>query len=131
MAATPSTENERIVLEFLGLWEKRDVSLLLPFFTPTGSYIDTPLPPRHGIDEIKAYIEAVFGGFSVRIETLKIASAGDLVFTERIDYLGAEGKPEVALPVAGVMEMKDGKIDQWREYLDLATAEEGLGIKMK
>ena len=29
------------------------------------------------------------------------------------------------------MEMRDGKIAFWRDYLDLRTAEEGLGIKIR
>jgi limonene-1,2-epoxide hydrolase len=106
---------------------------MLSFFTPDASYIDMPLPPRHGLEAIRAYMEQVFGAFSVRIETLKIASNDDVVFTERIDYLGLNGsdKPEVPLPVAGVMEMQNGKIAAWREYLDLRTAEDGLGITIK
>ena len=34
----------------------------------------------------------------------------------------------VPLPVTGVMEMRDGRIAQWRDYLDLGTAERGLGL---
>ena len=134
MSARTRTTDEQTVLEFLGAWEHQDVDHMLSFFTPDASYIDMPLPPRHGLDEIRAYIEQVFGAFSVRIETLKIASNDDgVIFTERVDYLGLNGsdQPEVPLPVAGVMEMRDGKIAAWREYLDLRTAEDGLGIKIK
>jgi limonene-1,2-epoxide hydrolase len=134
MPATANTDDERAVLEFLGAWEHQDVDHLLSFFTTDASYIDMPLPPRHGLDEIRAYIEQVFGAFSVRIVTDRIASNPDGdVFTERIDYLGLNGsdRPEVPLPVAGIMEMRDGKIANWREYLDLRTAEEGLGITIK
>jgi len=56
-----------------------------------------------------------------------------VIFTERVDYLGLNGsdQPEVPLPVTGVMEMRDGKLAAWREYLDLRTAEDGLGITIK
>lgn len=127
------TEDERFVLRFLDLWEKQDVDAMLACFTEDASYIDMPLPPRHGIAEIRTYIEQVFSAFSVRIETLHIASAGSVVFTERVDYLALNGaaKPALPLPVVGVMEMRDGKIFAWRDYLDLRTVEEGLGIAIR
>lgn len=127
------SEDERAVLRFLDLWERQDVDAMLACFTSDASYIDMPLPPRHGADEIRAYIERVFAAFSVRIETLHIASSGNVVFTERVDYLAlndASTSP-VPLPVTGVMEMRDGKIAVWRDYLDLRTAEEGLGITIR
>lgn len=127
------TEDERFVLRFLDLWEKQDVDAMLACFTEDASYIDMPLPPRRGTAEIRAYIDQVFSAFSVRIETLHIASAGSVVFTERVDYLALNGaaKPALPLPVVGVMEMRDGKILSWRDYLDLRTAEEGLGIAIR
>ena len=127
------TEDERFVLRFCDLWQKQDVDAMLSCFTEDASYIDMPLPPRQGKAEIRTYIEQVFSGFGVRIETLHIASAGNVVFTERVDYLGLHGaaKPPVPLPVVGVMEMRDGKIFAWRDYFDLRTAEEGLGITIR
>ncbi|MCK9285767.1 MAG: nuclear transport factor 2 family protein [Rhodocyclaceae bacterium] len=127
------TDDERFVLRFLDFWEKQDVDAMLACFTEDASYIDMPLPPRRGNTEIRTYIEQVFSAFSVRIETLHIASAGNVVFTERVDYLALNGaaKPPVPLPVVGVMEMRGGKIFAWRDYLDLRTAEEGLGIPIR
>ena len=127
------SDDERFVLRFLDLWQQQDVDAMLACFTEDASYIDMPLPPRRGIAEIRAYIAQVFSAFSVRIETLHIASAGNVVFTERIDVLALNGaaRPPVALPVVGVMEMRNGKIFAWRDYLDLLTVEEGLGMTMR
>ena len=126
------TADEAFVLDFLDMWEREDVEAMLACFTPDGSYIDMPLPPRHGKEEIETYIRAVFGGFAVRIETLAIASRGNMVFTERVDHLTLKdgSRPPVPLPVTGVMELRDGRIYAWREYLDLATAERGLGVRI-
>ena len=91
-----------------------------------------PLPPRCGKAAIREYVEAIFAAFSVHIETLRIASAGDVVFTERVDVLTMnEGGRSVALPVTGVMEFVDGRIALWRDYFDLGTAEDGLGIVIR
>lgn len=127
-----NSPDERAVLGFLDMWERQDVEGLVDFFADDGSYIDMPLPPRHGKAAIRDYIERIFTAFSVRIETLHIASAGNVIFTERVDYLAAnDGSTTVPLPVTGVMEMKNGKIAIWRDYLDLRTAEEGLGITIR
>ena len=117
------SEDERFVLRFLDLWDKQDVEAMLACFTEDASYIDMPLPSRHGIAAIRTYIEQIFSGFGVRIETLLIASAGNIIFTERVDYLALNGadKAPVALPVDGVMEIRNGKIFAWRDYFDLAT----------
>jgi len=135
MPLTPAdgkTAYERAVLEFLDRWERQDVDGMVDFFIDGGSYIDMPLPPRHGKAAIREYIERIFTAFSVRIETLHIASSGNVVFTERVDYLAAtDGSASVPLPVTGVMEMSGGKIAVWRDYLDLRTAEEGLGLTIR
>lgn len=126
-------ENEKVVRNFLDLWQKQDVDAMIGCFTQDASYIDMPLPPRHGLAEIRCYIEQVFSAFSVMIDTRNIASVGDLVFTERVDVLRRHGSEaaSVGLPVVGVMEMRAGKIACWRDYFDLRTAEEGLGIKIR
>lgn len=129
---TGLSADELFVLDFLDMWDAEDVDGMLACFTPDGSYIDMPLPPRNGKAEIDAYIRAVFGAFAVRIETFAIASKGSTIFTERVDHLtlkDGSGK-SVPLPVTGVMELRDGKIHKWREYLDLATAERGLGLQI-
>lgn len=91
-----------------------------------------PLPARHGLSEVRTYIDGVFSAFAVEIDTLAVASSGSFVFTERIDHLrlhatGAHCPP----PIAGVVEMRDGKIAKWRDYLDVLTAEAGLGIRLR
>lgn len=126
-------DDEAMVLEFLDHWESGNVDVLLRYFAQGASYIDMPLPPRHGMDQIRAYLDSVFSAFAVRIETLSIASRDRIIFTERVDYLRSNADPSIVvpLPVTGVMEVRDGKILAWRDYLDLRTAEEGLGIPIR
>lgn len=128
MSAEPQNAIEQLVLEFFAHWEHRTVDTIVDYFDPDGSYIDMPLPPRHGQDAIRAYLHEIFAAFTVRVETLHIASRGELVFTERVDYLLRPDQPSVDLPVAGVMRVRDGKILEWRDYLDLKTVESGLSV---
>ena len=47
------------------------------------------------------------------------AAAGDIVFNERLDRFEI-GDRWVEISVAGVWEVRDGKIQLWRDYFDLA-----------
>ena len=136
MPLTPAdgrTDDERTVLRFMDMWKAQDVDGMLACFTDDAHYIDMPLPPRRGSSEIRAYIEGIFTAFRVEIDTMHIASSGNVVFTERVDHLilNDGSRPSVPLPVTGVIEMKDGKIHRWRDYLDLGTAEQGLGLTIR
>jgi limonene-1,2-epoxide hydrolase len=46
-----------------------------------------------------------------------------VVFNERTDRITLNGRP-VTLPIAGVFEMREGRIVAWREYFDLTPAKE-------
>jgi len=54
-----------------------------------------------------------------------VASRGDVVLTERVRFV--VGGKEIALPVAGVFEVRDGKIAAWRDYFDMASYQQQLG----
>jgi len=50
---------------------------------------------------------------AAEFKVLNIAEQGDVVFTQRIDRFQMSGR-QVELPVAGVFEVKDGRIAAWR-----------------
>lgn len=127
------SDEERDVLRFFDLWEERRTDEIVAFFAEEASYVDMPLPPRNGISAIRAYIDQIFSAFDFRIETLRIASQGAFVFTERLDHINPVGDTAAPfpLPIVGVMRMEGGKIAEWRDYFDVLTAEEGLGVKLR
>ncbi len=116
-----SAATESLVRDFCAAWRRLDMEALLQFFTADAVYHNMPLEPVQGL----AAIRETFGMFlspaeHVEFELLAIASSGDLVFTERVDRFRIAGK-EIALPVAGVFEVRAGKIAAWRDYFDMAT----------
>ena len=57
----------------------------------------------------------------IEMDLLSIAAAGDAVLTERIDYLkGADGKTLLAIPLMGIMKIRNGQVYEWRDYFDTA-----------
>lgn len=123
-----ATSNETIVSEFCEAWRRKDAEELLGYFTDDAVYHNIPMVAVVGKDAIRE----AFGFFlplaeSVEWEMVNLASAGDVVFTERVDRFEMGGKT-VALPVAGVFELRGGKIAAWRDYFDLADWQRQTGM---
>lgn len=121
---------ERLVLDFLAAWQRGDIEELMRFFAPDAVYHNIPVPAVRGA----AAIRAAFLGFahlmeSIEIENLHVASHGDVVFTERVDKFRS-ATVTLDLPVAGVFEVRDGRIVAHRDYFDYATWMNATGIPL-
>jgi len=111
----------QVVKDFCAAWESRDRQRILDAFTDDGVYHNIPMEPAKGKEAINGLLNFILGPASaITFEILAISATGDTVFTERIDTFKM-GDRTVKLPVAGVFEVRDGKIAAWRDYFDLAT----------
>lgn len=121
---------EKVVLDFLAAWGRGNIDELMSFFAADAVYHNIPVPRVSGA----AAIREAFVGFAklmsaIEIENLHVASYGNVVFTERIDRFRS---PTVSLdlPVAGVFEVRDGKIVAHRDYFDYQTWLRATGIPL-
>jgi limonene-1,2-epoxide hydrolase len=111
--------NEQLVRDFCKAFSRRDIDELLRYFTDDAVYHNIPMAPATGKDEIRAVLEMfVPGSPEIEFSMLNVASADSVVFTERVDRMSIGGN-RVAVPVAGVFEIRDGKIAAWRDYFDM------------
>ena len=118
---TDHTDNAATVRSFCGAWTRRDPTELTAFFTDDAVYHNIPMQPLTGREAIARFIERFAAeASSAEFEIKHLAAAGDIVFTERIDRF-QQGDHSIALPVAGVFELRNGKISAWRDYFDLAS----------
>jgi len=116
-----AADNKQIIRDFCAAWARRDIDELLAFFTPDAVYHNMPLEPLRGIDAIRETVGMFMTPAEhIEFELLAIAATGDVVFTERVDRFTIMGKT-VTLPVAGVFEVRAGKIAAWRDYFDMQT----------
>ena len=114
-------ENIDLVRRFCAAWGTAEIPKLLDFFAEDAVYHNMPMQPIHGKDAIKGVIEQFMTPFErADWEITQIAAAGDVVLTERVDRF-IDADKTVELPVAGIFEIRDGKIAAWRDYFDLAT----------
>ena len=119
-----------IVTQFCEAWKRGDIEELMSFFAADAVNHNSPVPPVTGAGAIRE----AFLGFarlmdSIEIENLHVAANGNMVFTERIDHFRWKGKT-LALPVAGVFEVRDDKITAHRDYFDYATWLNATGISL-
>jgi limonene-1,2-epoxide hydrolase len=92
------------------------------YFAADAVWENTGLPTAEGIDAIKGFWQQFIDGFGMHamiVELTAIAVTGDSVVTERIDHFdNPAGERIASVPVAGTLEVKDGKIVAWRDYVD-------------
>ena len=122
-------DNERLALSILKAMEDGDLGNRIPqLCTEDFVWANSGLPTLRGQAAIFAHMAA--GGFASDIPILQgmtsfgadvmhIASSGNVVFTERIDHhWDADGRDLMTPHIAGVMEIRDGKIAALRDFYD-------------
>ena len=110
---------EDVVRSFCEAWSRRDIDELLGYFTEDAVYHNIPIDPVKGKDGIRAVLQMfVPPAQEISFEILAQVADGDVVMNERVDRFTI-GDKRIELPVAGVFEVKDGKIAAWRDYFDM------------
>ena len=122
-AASNDAEAQRLSVAnaMVEAWNARDWESVYELFAEDGVLHSVMIEPVVGRDAIRERLTPLLAGVE-RIE-LQIANIGvvdDVVMFERVDDFVYNGKHS-RVPVVGVMEISDGKIDEWREYYDKAT----------
>src|SRR5580704_9097753 len=121
-----ATENEKIIADFCETWRRMNVDEMLGYMTDDAVYHNIPIEPLKGRSEIRKGLHQFAGMLKAdEIKIVHSAAAGNLVITERIDTMVTSDGKRTDLPVAGVFELRDGKISAWRDYFDMKMA--GMG----
>ncbi len=116
-----ASDNEKIVSDFCNAWSRRNLEELMSFFSEDAVYHNIPMAPAKGKDAIRNVINMFLPlASAVEFKVLKTAASAEVVMNERVDIFQM-GNKRVELPVAGVFEVRSGKITAWRDYFDLAT----------
>lgn len=113
--------NEEIIRRFVAAWPRLDARELASYFAEDGVYHNMPFQPVSGRANIEAFIASFIKPWtSTNWQIVNLIFAGDVVFAERIDRTKV-GAKDVNLPCCGVFQMRDGLIQVWRDYFDMAT----------
>jgi limonene-1,2-epoxide hydrolase len=107
-------------------WRVNDIAAIADTFAEDGvlhSMMGTPIRGRDSLRKVlgKHLAHIVRIEFEIR----NIAMSGDVLILERVDHVTTPQGLH-SLPVVGVLELRDGLIQAWREYFDSAQAAAAL-----
>ena len=111
-----------LVRRFCAAWSDNvGVAELAAFFTGDAVYHNIPLAPVTGREAIANTIAAFIrpgapGIESIEFRVVNIAANRPVVMTERVDVFRLPGKSFEL--IMGTFEVRDGKINAWRDYFD-------------
>lgn len=96
---------------------------LAAFFTDDAVYHNIPQAAVTGREAIANTIDSFIrpgppGIESIEFRVINIAANGPVVMTERVDVFRISDR-SFELPVMGTFEIRDGKINAWRDYFDM------------
>jgi limonene-1,2-epoxide hydrolase len=122
--ATSNEEVLRAVLTAWGAGLEAAAAATREHFADDCVWEQTALPTTTGPEEAAQMMLSMQGmGFSgIDVEFRNVVASGDVVCTERVDWLvRPDGTRVGPWPVVGVTEFRNGKISSWREYFDSAN----------
>jgi limonene-1,2-epoxide hydrolase len=117
------SEPVEVVRQFCALMEKRDPEALRPLVADSAVYQNVGMPAFAGVDAIVENMAAQFAMFpdAYAFEIVNIAADGQVVLTERVDYVRTPAGAVAGVPVMGTFVIDDGgKITRWTDYFDLS-----------
>ena len=116
--------------KMINAWNARDVDAIAELFAEDGRFLSMTAPPavKMGREVIRREWGALLSGVSdIELQLRHITVQGDSVFIERVDVFTYRGKLG-RVPVACVLDIKDGKVQEWREYYDRASLLAEMGV---
>jgi limonene-1,2-epoxide hydrolase len=112
-----------VVRQFCALMEKRDPEALRPFIANDAVYQNVGMPAATGVEAILENMRAQFSMFpdAYAFEIVNIAGDGQVVLTERVDYIQSLTGAVAGVPVMGTFVVDEsGKIPRWTDYFDVS-----------
>lgn len=121
---------DEIVRTFINHIEAKDLDAACALLTDDCEYDNVPMSKVFGIEAVKQVLGPFVSGCSeIDWVIVRQSASGDatsgVVLNERVDRFNMGGR-WVELPLAGVFEIKNGKIALWRDYFDLATFQKAM-----
>ena len=121
--------NVAVVMKMIAAWDARDANQIADMFTEDGVLHSMMIDPIKGRENIRPRMAFLVDNASyMKIEPRNIAVSGNTVFLERTDNFTFKGH-KGSVPVVGVLEIRDGKVAEWREYYDRKELLEAMGVE--
>jgi len=129
--AAADTDEEKLAVanEMIQAWNDMDWDKVVNLFAEDGVLHSVMIDPIVGRESLEKRMQHMGEGLEeIELKIQHLGVIDGVVFMERIDdftYNGHEGE----VPVVGVVEIEDGKVQEWREYYDRAELLEAMGVE--
>ena len=127
-AADTDASRLAVAREMIAAWKGADWRKVADLFAENGALKSMMVEPVVGREAIYQRVAALGKGApgGVVLDVAHIGVIDGLVFIERTDRFTYNGHAG-AVPVVGVLDIRDGKVQEWREYYDRATLLREMG----
>lgn len=127
-APLKADEAEDVAMDMVAAWNAVDLDRVISLFTPDGVLHSMMTDPVTGREQLRHHLQPLFNGIEeLTLNLRNVVVDGDTVFLERVDEFVFNGKPG-AVPVVGVLVIRDGAVAEWREYYDLSQLYGEMGM---
>ncbi len=119
----PPEDAERLAVanDMIEAWNTMDWDRSLDLFAEDGVLHSVMIEPVVGREAIRARLTPLFQELErIELQITNMGIVNDVVMFERVDDFVYKGR-QSRIPVVGVMEISNGKVDVWREYYDKAS----------
>jgi limonene-1,2-epoxide hydrolase len=121
---------DELVRTFIKHIEAKNLDAACALMTDDCEYDNVPMSKVFGTEAVKQVLGPFVAGCSeIDWVIVRQSASGNLdsgvVLNERVDRFMMNGR-WVELPLAGVFEVKNGKIALWRDYFDLGTFQKAM-----
>lgn len=128
-AADTDASRMAVARQMISAWKAADWRKVADLFAEKGVLRSMMIEPVVGREAIFERVSALGKGApgGVLLDVAHMGAIDGLVFIERTDrfvYNGHAG----STPVVGVLDIRDGKVQEWREYYDRATLLKEMGV---
>jgi uncharacterized protein (TIGR02246 family) len=114
-------ERLAVANDMIDAWNTMDWERAYGLFAEDGVLHSVMREPVVGREVIRTRLDALFVGLErIELQVSNIGVVDNVVMFERVDDFDYNGKNS-RIPVVGVMEISNGKVDVWREYYDKAS----------
>lgn len=130
-ARAEDTDAQKLAVarEMIDAWKTADWRKVGDLFAEDGVLWSMMIEPVKGREAIYKRIAALGAGApdGVVLDVAHMGIIDGLVFIERVDRFTYNGRKGTT-PVVGVLDIRNGKVQEWREYYDRATLLHEMGV---
>ena len=110
-------------------WNALDVNGIADLFAEDGRFQSMMLKDAYvGREAIRAHFAQLLdGATALKLQLRNVAVSAGTVFLERVDFFTYKGR-DGSVPVVAVLDIRGGKVAEWREYYDRASLLREMGL---